>query len=91
MEMPQITEAIHIPIPLQDNVRGQERAFDMARRQALNIFGIDDHGHSSRIKGWERCCCSVNIKQIAFSASGGMGGWEYVYEFEAWCEKHGDD
>jgi hypothetical protein len=60
-----------------------DRACDEAQTQAVHVMGIDDSGHSKKIKKWDRSRCSIDVTFKEFKASSGMGGCEYTYIFLA--------
>lgn len=86
-----LTDKKSIYVSLTSPQRLLEEAARQAIRQAAFEFGIDENGHSSKVKEWERSCCSIEIEFVGVQMSGGMGGWQYNVVFRAWCEKHSDD
>ena len=86
-----ITKKKRIVVSLQDSTRFLEVASRRAIQLANSEFGIDENGHSHRVKLWERSCCSVRLQFETMEISGGMCGWEYTAIFKAWCEKHEDE
>ena len=68
-----------------------DRACDAANRRAVMIMGIDDCGHSKKIKGWERSCCSIRVTFKEYQSSSGMGGIEHNYTFLAEAVKFEED
>jgi hypothetical protein len=80
-----------IEIPIHRTESNFDRACDAATKYAWSMFGIDDCCHSSRVKGWDRSSCSIQVKFKGYSASLGYGGSGHTYVFEAWCEKCHDD
>ena len=86
-----ISKKKQIIVTLQDSTRLMEIAANRVIRLANFEFGIDEYGHSDRVKKWERSCCSIRIKFDTIEINGGMCGWEYNVMFTAWCEIHEDD
>ena len=84
-----IKETIHIS--LDSSIRMYEVALKQARDLALVKMGIDEHGHSNRLEGWERSSCSIVVELESMRAMGGMMGWEYVFIFKVWWEKNEED
>lgn len=60
-----------------------DRACDEAYDRAVLVFGIDDCGHSAKVKGWDRSSCYVVVTFTSYCQTGGMGGDSYTYEFQA--------
>jgi len=58
-----------------------DRACEEAYRYALMVFGIDDSGHSQKLKGWDRSSCCIKVTFLSYSQVGSMGGHDYNYEF----------
>lgn len=63
-----------------------EKAFIKAIPLAYDEFGIDEYGHSNKIKKWDRSDSSVRLELVKMEAVGSMMGWEYKVTFKAWCE-----
>ena len=62
-----------------------DRACDYAYRLALSRFGFDDCGRTDRLdlSDFDRTTDSVCVTFVRYRQSGGMGGREHIYEFEA--------
>lgn len=60
-----------------------DKACDEAYNRAVMAFGIDDDGHSKRVKAWERSECCIQVTFVSYNQVGGMGGHSYNYEFLA--------
>ncbi len=54
-----------------------DRASDAAYKFALFKFEIDEDGHSSKVEGWERSSCSIEIEFKKYIRN----GHEHVYNF----------
>jgi hypothetical protein len=64
-----------------------DRACDEAFKSALCLFGIDEDGDSTRVAGWKRYSCRVDI---AFNKYVRMG-CEHCYSFTATTVKVVED
>lgn len=60
-----------------------DRACDVAYEMAVERFGIDEDGYSSRVADWERSSCSVRVEFMKMIRT----GHTHVYVFEADTEK----
>ncbi len=65
------------------NESGFDRACDAAFRMAIARFGVDDNGHSSRVEGWERSQCWVEVEFLRYVRS----GCNHTYTFSAMVRK----
>lgn len=86
-----IDQEVDFTINRYDTEPNMDRAMDAARQYALGLFGADEYGHMVAVEGWERSCCSIEIKFTGLTAHGGMGGWSYYYKFTAACRKNDDE
>ena len=68
-----------------------ENGLKHARTMAVFEFGIDDCGHSDKVKEWDRSSCSIEIRWVGLWASVGMGGAEHWVAFETYCAKYEED
>lgn len=84
--MKKITKVKKIYVDLSDGTRLLEKAAEQAMRRALFMWGIDDCGHSTKVKKWSRSRCAIRIEFVSMKMSGGMSGWSYQVEFKTWCE-----
>lgn len=75
--MIEIGEVIEISIMRQES--NFDRACDAAYQYAIMRFDIDQDGHSSRIRGWERSRCSIEISFVSYIRTGN----EHLYVFNA--------
>lgn len=64
-----------------------DRACDEAYRLAVSMFGINEDGHSERIKDWERSRCWIQLDFVSYIRS----GQEHCYTFFATPKKSEDD
>lgn len=80
-----------IPIEVSRCDSHFDRACDSAISLALSHFGADDDGHFSRVVDHCRSTDSVHVAFVRYEVSGGMGGVEHQYSFEAWMSRHEDD
>jgi hypothetical protein len=85
--MPKISETEYIQVELDSPVRLLETATKRAIPIALDRFGIDECGHSDKVKDWQRKNCSIRMDFTGIQMHGGMMGWTHVVNFTAWCEK----
>lgn len=85
-----ISEIKTIRVEFSSPVRLLENGLIRASDMAIVQFGIDDSGHSSKVKGYYRSSCSVVLKFVGMRMYFGMGGAQYVLSFKAWCEKSDD-
>jgi len=60
-----------------------DRACNEAYKTAIMRFGIDENGHSDRIKRWERSSCWIDVIFSTYKRSGN----DHVYLFFASAEK----
>ncbi len=67
-----------------------DRACDAAYKTALYRFGIDEAGHA-RDADFPRHCSDLKVAFKTYVHSGGMGGQEHLYIFEAWMERYDDE
>lgn len=61
------------------------KACEMAINQAVKVFGIDEDGHS-KLKGWQRNCCSVEVEFVKYRGSVN----HHYYTFKAFAIKNTD-
>lgn len=47
-----------------------DRACDEAYSQAIELLGINEDGHSSQVKGWERSNCCIRITFVRYQCLG---------------------
>lgn len=64
-----------------------DRACDSAYQRAVLLFGIDENGHSKRVKDWERSCCWIEIEFIRYKRIGS----DHCYIFMAKTAKNEDE
>lgn len=76
----------NIPIIVCRSESDFNRACDTAYQRAVGELQIDNDGHSP-IKGWSRSACVVRVVFQTYTHTGGMGGHEHVYTFEAQAVK----
>jgi hypothetical protein len=69
------------------NESGFDRACDEAYRSALQKFRIDEDGHSSAVKGWERSQCWIELEFKSYSRS----GCNHTYVFTASAKQNVDE
>lgn len=67
-----------------------DRACDAAYDQAIQSFGVDDCGHS-RIEGWQRSRCWIQVSFKRYLHVGSMSGHSYQYWFLAEAMKGEDE
>lgn len=67
-----------------------DKACEEAYRYAVMHFDIDECGHSRKFD-FERSTDSINIKFKGFEHSGGMGGDQLIYRFDAWIDRNTED
>ena len=60
-----------------------DRACDEAYRQAVSQFEIDEGGHSTRIRDWERSRCWIELRFLSYIRIGSS----HCYIFEATTAK----
>lgn len=60
-----------------------DRACDSAYVMAVGMFGIDEDGHSSRINGWERSSCWIEVVFDSYVRHGSR----HMYGFLAYPRK----
>jgi hypothetical protein len=61
-----------------------DRACDEAYCQAVAYFGIDEDGHSDRVKDWERSDCWLEVEFSKYTRV----GQDHCYKFLLHAEKH---
>lgn len=55
-----------------------DKVSDMAYIRALDLLGIDENGHSSRVIGWDRSQCVISLEFIKYIRTGN----EHCYFFK---------
>jgi ATP-dependent Clp protease ATP-binding subunit ClpA len=65
-----------------------DRACDAAYRMALDFFEIDESGNTAKVPGWRRATDSIVVVFVSYRVSGGMGGRQHIYTFEARAERN---
>lgn len=68
-----------------------DRACDEAYNLAVMMLGIDDSGHSTRVKKWDRSTCFIRVVFESYEHVGSMGGGSHKYTFRAEAVREGDD
>jgi len=64
---------------------GFDYACSKAIENALRDFGIDENGHSDKVKGYERSEHNIHVELKGYKAEGcHVGRWTHIYSFEAW-------
>jgi hypothetical protein len=74
-------------IVIDRNESGFDRACDAAFRMAISTFKIDDDGHTSRVEGWHRSQCWVEVEFARYIRS----GCNHTYTFLATVRKVAKD
>jgi hypothetical protein len=68
-----------------------DRACEEAYSRAVMIMGIDDCGHSDRVKGWDRSRCHIQVVFERYEHIGSMVGHEYNYIFRGEAVRGSDN
>ena len=84
---PQYKVGEKISIQVSRTEANFDRACDMAYRMALVRFDCDDCGHLNNVEDSQRSTDSVEVEFKSYRHSGGMGGQNITYIFEAWVER----
>jgi len=56
-----------------------DKACDSAYSMALNIFGINEDGHSLKLQEWERASCCIELSFVTYYRI----GYSHTYTFSA--------
>jgi hypothetical protein len=64
-----------------------DRACDTAYQRALWHFGIDQDGHSTKVKHWERSCCWIEVDFVTYKRIGS----EHLYFFKISTARNEED
>ena len=64
-----------------------DKACDESRRMAFILFGINDDGHSYKLKEWSRSSSWIEVEFKSFISN----GYNYTYIFDATAKLNVED
>lgn len=82
----QITTNELMTVYISDSTRPLERAVEKLNELCISFYGIDEDGHSAKVKDWERSRCSIEseLVKISFVVSSNV----FRFTFKVWIDKH---
>lgn len=82
----QITTNELMTVYISDSTRPLERAVEKLKELCILSYGIDEDGHSTKVKDWERSRCSIESELVktSFIVSSNV----FRFTFKVWIDKH---
>jgi hypothetical protein len=87
--MYEINEKVEIVITRNES--NFDRACESAWRRAIDTFGIDEFGHSIKVKGFQRSTDYIVTEFKTYKHTASMCGHTYDYIFEAYVASNRED